>query len=435
MHTTYLLPPFFLHDSAEPEPEVAEDVAETPESQPDQDRDDPGVTFDSAVSAGSSPLEPGSLDPSDLSGLAVASPAGPGLAMPEEVPAPDIGAPALRAAVDPHGGETDAPPMVVVLSQPVMDADELAPSLSAQSPVGEIGSPPSQVAADASIVEIVEIEPLLPPGAAQSVTEFAPIDILLPESFLATSLVAPDVPAATATFAPAEAVAEDAAPVPGLDAPPAASAERAVQPRVTGPWPEQVPPPDPGTEIDGCRIVRIGEGVGWLEIALAIDASLVCAVPALIWLDPALGAEVIAARAADAGRSLSLRGPGSLCLGACPGGALVVLRLQAGDALDLARGARLSARGAGLVAERRAPRGGTPVTRFRAVRPAMAILEVSGIPYALTLLPAATLIVGDGILVATDAGVLVTPVRQPLPAQRVFGPGSLLLRGGQSGWV
>ena len=269
------------------------------------------------------------------------------------------------------------------------------------------------------------------PAEDRPASEVDPDDILIVEPARISSRQAPDAPAGSASMLAGAGIVPvprtNAAPDP--DADPASPVAAAPRPRSNGPWPVQIPLPEPGIEFGGCRIVRIGEGGGWLEIALAVDASLVCAVSALIWLDPALGVEAIAAsRAADADRFLSLNGPGSLCLGACPGGALAVQLFPAGSVLEVARDARLSARGTGLETARRIPRG-VAGTCFRATRPTIAILEVPGVPYAVTLPPAGTLVVGAGILVAADAGVLIAPIRQPLPAQRVFGPGSLLLRG------
>jgi|GEM_PF-3535311 len=336
MHTTYLLPPLFLRDAAEPDSASAQDVAEMPGPRPEQEG---GIGNQTARE--------------------------------------DVVLAGLAAAVESEAPAEDRP-----------------------------------------------------------ASEVDPDDILIVEPARISSRQAPDAPAGSASMLAGAGIVPvprtNAAPDPAPD--PASPVAAAPRPRSNGPWPVQMPLSEPGIDLDGCRLVRIGEGGGWLEIALAVDASLVCAVSALIWLDSAIGMElIVAARTADAGRFLSLSGPGSLCLGACPGGALAVLQLQAGDALDLARGARLSARGAGLVAERRAPRGGTPVTRFRAVRPTIAILEVPGVPYAVTLPPAGTLVVGAGILVAADADVLIAPIRQPLSAQRVFGPGSLLLRGEHPG--
>ena len=336
------------------------------------------------------------------------------------------------ATGNPPAGEIDALPVPAGVDGSAADSD-LLPALSSVDPLGgQVGTRPLSIALEAPAPEVAA--PLS--SAAPPAPHIDALDIPEAELPSATGWQDPDILDASATGLAGSGIApvpEDAALHADLTAalpPPAATVMR---PRRNGPWPVQMQSPELGIEVDGCRIVQIGEGAGWLEVAVAVGARFACAVSSLIWLDPALGVEVAASGVRDPDHVLTLIGPGSLCLGACPGGTLVVLPLQAGIDLEVVHGARMSARGAGLVAERHAPRGSAATMRFRAVQPALAILEVSGMPYALTLPSAATLIVGDGILVASDAGVLITPVRQPLPAQRVFGPGSLLLRAGQSG--
>lgn len=336
---------------------------------------------------------------------------------------PPVAEALLSATANPSAGEIEALPVPARVDGSAADFDSLPLQSSVDPQGGQVGTRPPSIAMDAPASEVEAPPPSAPPPAAE--TEL--LDITEAESPSAMGRQGPDALATGLSGSGIIPAPEDAALHARLTMPPEANAMR---PRRNGPWPAQMPFPELGIEADGCRIVQIGEGAGWLEIALAVDARLVCAASALIWLDPALGVEVVASRAKDADHDLTLTGPGSLCLGACPGGTLAVLPLQVGSALGVAHGVRMSARGAGLVVERHAPRGDAAAMRFRVVRPALAILEVSGMPYALTLPPAATLIVGDRILVAADAGVLITPIRQPLPAQRVFGPGSLLLRGG-----
>lgn len=335
---------------------------------------------------------------------------------------------ALPAATgNPPAGEIEALPVPVGVDRSAADFASL-PSLSSVDPQGgQVGARPPSIAMDAPASEVEAP----PSSAAPPAAEIDLLDIIEEKSPPAMGRQAPDALAIGLSGSGMIPVPEDAALHARLTAALASPAANAMRPRRNRPWPTQMSSPELGIDVDGCRIVQIGEGAGWLEIALAVDARLICAVSALIWIDPALGVgAVVTSRAVGADHVLTLIGPGSLCLGARPGGTLAVLPLQASSALEVAHGARMSARGAGLVAERHTPRGSAATMRFRAVRPALAILEVSGMPYALTLPPAATLVVGDGILVAVDAGVLTTPVRQPFPAQRVFGPGSLLLRGG-----